>query len=99
MSALGKRVEFYRDTEDQWRWRQVKNGRTISDSGQGYTKRAAAIHGLCIATGGNYESWELGKPISREVPRQVGVLRQWHPLPSRPTVPYQIGVPVHVVEH
>ena len=30
--------EYYQDQKDEWRWRlKASNGRTIADSGEGYT--------------------------------------------------------------
>lgn len=43
---------LYRDTASQWRWRYVaSNGRTISDSGEGYFNRADALNGIAIMKG------------------------------------------------
>lgn len=36
----GRRVEVYRDKRGEWRWHVVaRNGRYLSDSGQGYNRR------------------------------------------------------------
>ena len=40
MSKRRDRVEFYRDSEGQWRWRyRTSNGHIMADSGQGYSRR------------------------------------------------------------
>ena len=34
---------IYRDAVGEWRWRlRARNGRIVADSGEGYTRRAAA---------------------------------------------------------
>ena len=37
-------VEVYRDAGDEWRWRRIatSNGKTVGDSAEGYTRKAAA---------------------------------------------------------
>lgn len=85
----GKHVELYRDKARKWRWRTVKNARTISDSGQGYADKRGVIRGLEIDKGGHY--------IPGDDPTAGGTLTQWASLPQTPTVPYQIDVPVHVL--
>jgi uncharacterized protein YegP (UPF0339 family) len=41
--------ELYQDSQGEWRWRlKAKNGRTVADSGEGYTSRAAAQHGITL---------------------------------------------------
>ena len=48
MSTRPLRIEFYRSTKDrQWRWRAIRNGHTLADSGQGYSRRIDALHGMC----------------------------------------------------
>lgn len=40
---MSERVKVYRDVGGQWRWsRLAANGRIISDSGEGYTRRWSA---------------------------------------------------------
>ncbi|MBF5090465.1 DUF1508 domain-containing protein [Novosphingobium sp. NBM11] len=41
--------KLYKDRLNQWRWRYVSsNGRTISDSAEGYYNKADAINGISI---------------------------------------------------
>ncbi|WP_432793665.1 YegP family protein [Rhodococcus ruber] len=43
-------VRLYRDVAGQFRWqRRARNGRVISDSGEGYTTKGAALDGLYLA--------------------------------------------------
>ena len=37
------RIEIYEDAENTWRWRAKRKGRIISESGEGYVKRAKAL--------------------------------------------------------
>jgi uncharacterized protein len=38
---------LYRDQAGEWRWRLIaSNGNTIADSGEGYTTKANAQHGI-----------------------------------------------------
>lgn len=38
-------VEVYRDRQGTWRWRCVApNGRIVADSGEGYSRKGAAVH-------------------------------------------------------
>ncbi len=37
------RIEVYEDNKLEWRWRAVRKGRTVADSGEGYKKRAQAM--------------------------------------------------------
>jgi uncharacterized protein YegP (UPF0339 family) len=36
----------------KWRWRFVKNGRVMADSGQGYSRRIDALNGCAAVLGG-----------------------------------------------
>lgn len=37
------RLRIYQDRKGQWRWRlQTRNGRTIADSAESYTRRSCA---------------------------------------------------------
>lgn len=36
-------VEFYQDQKGEYRWRFRINGRIMADSGEGYTRRRAAV--------------------------------------------------------
>lgn len=39
-----ERVELYKDSADEWRWRVVaQNGNTTADSGEGYENRVDAL--------------------------------------------------------
>jgi uncharacterized protein len=41
--------KLYKDTAGYWRWRYVSsNGRTISDSAEGYWNKADAQNGIAI---------------------------------------------------
>lgn len=37
------RVEVYIDSQKEWRWRAVRKGRTVADSGEGYKRRGKAV--------------------------------------------------------
>ncbi len=41
-----------RDVPPKWRWRFVKNGRVMADSGQGYSRRIDALNGCATVLGG-----------------------------------------------
>ena len=44
MTTKSAKVEVYKDTADEWRWRIVAgNGRTLADSGEGYKRKARCI--------------------------------------------------------
>ena len=44
--------KVYRDTQNYWRWRYVSsNGRTISDSAEGYNNKQDAYNGIAIMKG------------------------------------------------
>lgn len=44
------RVEFHRDTRNQWRWRVVaKNGRILSTSSEGYVRRLDCLKAFELA--------------------------------------------------
>jgi uncharacterized protein YegP (UPF0339 family) len=36
-------VTIYKDKAQEWRWRVVANGHVMADSGEGYTRRRAAM--------------------------------------------------------
>ena len=36
------KIEVYEDNKLEWRWRAVRKGRTVADSGEGYVKQAQA---------------------------------------------------------
>jgi len=36
-------VTIYKDAASEWRWKVVANGHIMADSGEGYTRRRAAI--------------------------------------------------------
>lgn len=39
------RVEVYRDTRGEWRWRYVaQNGHVLADSGEGYSRRIDCVN-------------------------------------------------------
>lgn len=41
------KFEKYPDERDEWRWRLVAdNGKTIADSGEGYSSQRACDHGI-----------------------------------------------------
>lgn len=41
---LAAHWQFYQDHAGEWRWRfAAANGRTMADSGEGYTNRAGAV--------------------------------------------------------
>ncbi|WP_082615440.1 DUF1508 domain-containing protein [Acidovorax sp. Root267] len=41
------KFELYKDARGEWRWRLVSiNGRTIADSGQGYSQKDDALNGI-----------------------------------------------------
>ncbi len=44
------------DVPQQWRWRFVKNGRVMADSGQGYVRRTDALSGCATVLGGAVQS-------------------------------------------
>lgn len=45
------KAQIYK-AKDGWRWRFiVANGKTLADSGQGYSRRRDAIRGLVLVTG------------------------------------------------
>ncbi len=40
------KVEIYRDSRREWRWRmKASNGRILADSGEGYRRKASALQG------------------------------------------------------
>lgn len=41
--ATFRRMKFtlYKDRKKEWRWRLIKNGRIIGDSGEGYKRKGA----------------------------------------------------------
>ena len=46
-------ITLYR-APDGWRWRYTaSNGRVLADSGQGYSRRPAAVRGACRVAGGD----------------------------------------------
>ena len=41
------KLEIYRDAKREWRWRlRASNGRIVADSGEGYRRRASAVHAI-----------------------------------------------------
>lgn len=43
-------MQLYRDAANLWRWRLVaRNGRTLCDSGEGYSTKAKARYGIRAA--------------------------------------------------
>ena len=41
------KLEIYRDGRGEWRWRlRASNGRIVADSGEGYQRRASALHAM-----------------------------------------------------
>ena len=34
------KFHLYRDRKKEWRWKLIKNGRVIGDSGEGYKRKA-----------------------------------------------------------
>lgn len=37
-------VEFYKDADEDWRWRMVaSNGKIVADSGEGYKRRGTCV--------------------------------------------------------
>jgi uncharacterized protein YegP (UPF0339 family) len=56
---MSARVEIYREEladweglKGKWRWRFIKNGRIMADSGQGYSRRIDALNGCATVLGG-----------------------------------------------
>jgi uncharacterized protein YegP (UPF0339 family) len=44
MTTPERRVEVYEDAGGEWRWRRIaRNGETVADSGEGYTRSADAV--------------------------------------------------------
>ena len=44
MTVLHAKLEVYKDSKHEWRWRLIaRNGRIVADSGEGYSRRAGAI--------------------------------------------------------
>jgi uncharacterized protein YegP (UPF0339 family) len=41
----------YKDTNGKWRWRLIhlSNGKTIADSGEGYSNESDCDHGISLA--------------------------------------------------
>lgn len=55
-----KQFVLYKDDAGQWRWRlYAKNSKIIADSGEGYARKADALHGinLVAATATNAPIW------------------------------------------
>lgn len=49
-------IRVYRDNEGQFRWAfKAGNGKTLADSGQGYSRRIDCLRGLEMVTGGKVE--------------------------------------------
>lgn len=45
------RFDVYQDRKGEWRWRlYAANGRTIADSGEGYTRKGDAARAVKVAT-------------------------------------------------
>lgn len=45
-------AEFYK-SKNGWRWRiRAVNGKVLADSGQGYSRKADALHGYILVTTG-----------------------------------------------
>ena len=44
------KLEIYRDTKREWRWRlRAANGRIVADSGEGYRRRASVHRAIeCV---------------------------------------------------
>jgi hypothetical protein len=53
----------------KWRWRFVKNGRIMADSGQGYSRRIDCLNGCASVLGG--ECWN-GNPTTTYIERVTG---------------------------
>ncbi|AKU15775.1 hypothetical protein [Luteipulveratus mongoliensis] len=58
------RIEVTRSAHDrQWRWAFMSNGRCLSDSGQGYTRRIDCLAGALATTGCEPVRWLSDKPV------------------------------------
>ena len=50
MAKKANHTQFYRDVQNDWRWRAMAaNGRIVSDSGEGYRTKRAAVAGATRA--------------------------------------------------
>lgn len=36
-------IEIYKDRKREWRWRALRKGRIVADSGEGYEKRVSCL--------------------------------------------------------
>lgn len=41
LPLLQMKFHLYRDRKKEWRWKLIKNGRVIADSGEGYKRKGA----------------------------------------------------------
>ena len=54
--------EIYQDSQNEWRWRlKASNGRTIADSGEGYSSKQKCADGIALV-----KSLDDGTPIVDE---------------------------------
>lgn len=63
-----KQFVLYKDSTGEWRWRlYAKNSKIIADSGEGYVRKADALHGINLVAAtangapvwnGTDEKWE-----------------------------------------
>jgi len=40
------KIEIYKDAGNLWRWRAIRGGHIVADSGEGYTRRSHVIRAL-----------------------------------------------------
>lgn len=55
-----KQFVLYKDERGEWRWRlYAKNSKILADSGEGYVRKADALHGISLvaATATNAPIW------------------------------------------
>lgn len=66
------RFILYQDAAKEWRWRLLAaNGRRVADSGEGYTTRAGATHGIDLV-----KSVTDGTPVKEVTEAQANATRE-----------------------
>lgn len=82
------KFEKYTDARNEWRWRlQADNGKTIADSGEGYSSERACDHGIdlvktCASAPVAREAAGITRPkppSQRPLPRPDGSVKLTRP--------------------
>lgn len=61
--SIDVRVNLRRDRQGQWRWHARANGRTLADSGEGYSRRIDCLHAAMRVVGVRDVKWHGQNPV------------------------------------